>query len=167
MKDKEMIEEMAKIISNARDTYFGTDAGKDGYYTPVGHYAKVLLEQGYRKIDKDSVVLSREEYEKKKTHLQNVLELSNSQFEKVVKENESLERLLSLIDDIPKENLLDVDKAIETIKAKERKETAEKILKRIKEIYTIDTGWTDWYDDSFFGAEYKKLAKQFGVEIKE
>ena len=53
--DKEMIEEMAKDIQNAVN-------GCAKYWAEV--IAKYLTEQGYRKLPKDSVVLTREEYEK-------------------------------------------------------------------------------------------------------
>lgn len=164
MKDKEkQIEEMARTVCcfpNVRCFYETCKKCNQSSECKIYKDCKELYEQGYRKIPKDSVVLSREEYEKKKKHLQDVLELSNAQYEKVLEENKRLERLLNLIDDLPKENLLDVDKAIETIKQKARKETAEKILKFLD----------DYCDcDSAYLVEQAKeyVAKQFGVEIKE
>lgn len=47
------------------------------------------------------------------------------------------------------------------------KETAEKILLKIKEVKTQDCGYTDWFDDTYFGEEFMKLAKEFGVDLGE
>ena len=57
MDKQKQIEEMAKVISNARDSYYGTSAG-NGYYTPVEYYAKELYNAGYRKIPENAVVLT-------------------------------------------------------------------------------------------------------------
>jgi phage tail tube protein FII len=54
MKDKEMIEEMAKDLKEEK---LYALINKTSYMRS----AENLYEQGYRKIDKDSVVLSREE----------------------------------------------------------------------------------------------------------
>ena len=43
MTEKEMIEEMTKKISNARNTYFRTNMGKFRYYIPTEYSAKELL----------------------------------------------------------------------------------------------------------------------------
>lgn len=47
------------------------------------------------------------------------------------------------------------------------KKTAEKILLKIKEVKTQDCGYTDWLDDTYFGDEFMKLAKEFGVDSGE
>ena len=47
------------------------------------------------------------------------------------------------------------------------KRTAKAILEKIKEIKTQDCGYTDWLEDTYFGDEYQKLAKQYGVEVAE
>ena len=125
MKDKEkQIEEMAK------DYYgYSIDLEDDCKFV-----AEEMYNKGYRKLTEGSVVLSRDNYNrlkrdselfeelvKKKAHLETVIELSNAQYEKVLEENKSLLRLISLIDDLPEESLLDLDKWIEAIKAKECK----------------------------------------------
>ena len=140
MKDKEkQIEEMAK------DYYgYSIDLEDDCKFV-----AEEMYNKGYRKLTEGSVVLSRDNYNrlkrdselfeelvKKKAHLETVIELSNAQYEKVLEENKSLLRLISLIDDLPEESLLDLDKWIEAIKAKECKETAEKIYRMADEICT-------------------------------
>ena len=78
MNDKEkQIEEINNLISEEYNN------GNDNWFD--------IADKVYNKLfPEDSVVLSKEEYEKKKKHLQNVLELSNSQLEKVVEENEML-----------------------------------------------------------------------------
>lgn len=47
------------------------------------------------------------------------------------------------------------------------KETARKILQKIKEVKTQDCGYTDWLDDTYFGDEFQKIAKEYGVEVEE
>lgn len=96
----------------------------------LGTDSVVLSRDNYNRLKRDSDLF--EELLKKKVHLETVIELSNAQYEKAVEENKSLLRLISLIDDLPEENLLDLDKWLEAIKAKERKETAEKFAKELR-----------------------------------
>ena len=120
-----------------------------------------LYNAGYRKIPEDSVVLSREEYEKKKKHLQNVLELSSFQLENVVKENEKLKEQLKDKKLLTEENYnklchlayFGYDDAYE----KGSKKTAEKFLQ---------LAYDRCLEKSFI-KKVEELAKQFGVEIKE
>lgn len=70
MKDKEkQIEEMAKVIKCANEINCIRTCDTCNYYDDDSKcisfgQAIALYEQGYRKIPKDSVVLSREEYNK-------------------------------------------------------------------------------------------------------
>ena len=68
MKDKEMIEEMAKVIKSANEINCIRTCDNCNYYNDDSKcisfgQAIALYEQGYRKLPKDSVVLSRERYE--------------------------------------------------------------------------------------------------------
>ena len=64
MKDKKkQIEEIANCKLCCQE--LGSCGVKNREYCPVWKQAVRLYEQGYRKIDKDSVVLSREEFEEK------------------------------------------------------------------------------------------------------
>lgn len=137
--DKEMIEEMemAKDIEDACNN------------TSVCNYeneirdcdkcrAKYLIEQGYRKIDKDSVVLSREEYESyQKTREYN--SLLEGEIEHLYDDRELVKKIH--------------DKQLK----KERKETAETILRWLK----------DHLSCMGFSIVKAYFQEQFGVEIKE
>lgn len=102
--------------------------------------AKTIYNLGYQKIDKDSVVLSREEYEKlKKFEWRVTSGVCMTQKEWFDFCNEDSNRRTCL--------------RIEE-REKERKETAEKILKEVAKT----CGDYQWF---------KNLCKQFGVEIKE
>lgn len=128
MKYKEkQIEEMAKVIDDrlieAR-SWLGSMNRGEGYWI-----AQKLVEHYQPKLPEDSVVLSREEYEKLKT-----LEEGH----------------------ITCEDMLEfVEKA--------RKETADKIFNDIFKLEVYDDGWNKTY----YKDHIEKLAKQFGVEIKE
>ena len=72
MKDKEkQIEEMAKVIKSANEINCIRTCDNCNYYNDDSKcisfgQAIALYEQGYRKLPENSVVLSREEYEKLK-----------------------------------------------------------------------------------------------------
>lgn len=163
MKDKEKkIEEMAKEMCNVCKAIEETCYMKKQPCSLIRDEAKVLYEQGYRKLPENSVVLSREEYNKKKKHLQNVLELSSFQFENVVKENEKLKEQLKDKKLLTEENYnklchlayFGYDDAYE----KGSKETAEKIICLIK---------TFCPDKKFVEVITRIISERFGVEIKE
>lgn len=133
MKDKEkQIEEMSKEIVRM--------AGLDVY-----DKAEYLIQQGYRKIDKDSVVLTREE----KQEYENLVKLLI--YDKPIKS-----RVYEFI--------------VET-KEQARKETAENAFEITKKIidkkYAIEIPSTRVTLSSIINQIEKELAKQFGVEIKE
>ena len=137
MNDKEkQIEEMAKDIQNAVN-------GCAKYWAEV--IAKYLVEQGYRKLPKDNVVLSKEELENiyeqaEQTVLANIADGGTSchwcieQHEKKASK-ETAEMYHTLMNDCIKSNL----------NIRKNKNTFAMAL----------------------GRDNDELAKQFGVEIKE
>lgn len=151
MKDKEkQIEEMAiedivKIYPEiSRPTAFGI--------------INVLkIKYGKPKLPKDSVVLSREEWEAKldEQYEKGQLDTRNDFDGKIVLERERFEHLC---------DLAYFGSGEEEI----RKETAEKIflesIEKVKERFRQTKGYSTCYDIVF---TLMKLAKQFGVEIKE
>lgn len=164
MKDKEkQIEEMGKdVCGNINTKMCANGTCPKIWDCPYSNtMAEILIEKGYRKIDKGSIVLSKEEYNKKKKHLQNVLELSSFQFENVVKENEKLKEQLKDKKLLTEENYnklchlayFGYDDAYE----KGCKETAEKFLQ---------LAYDRCLEKSFI-KKVEELAKSLGVEIKE
>lgn len=147
MTEQEQIEEMANIphkcIKSSCEECIKNDR-KCADYTR----AEAIYNAGYRKADKDSVVLSREEYEKLKQYEEKVengacftqkewLELCDEEYRRET------------------ENLLKVRQL-------ERKETAKEILNEL-----IDSSNKITFFDCRMALGLDKLAKQFGVEIKE
>ena len=142
MKDKEMIEEMAREIAK-RDCYLFDNCPKPYKHACISQnptimmessknyitFATWLVELGYHKIPKDSVVLSREEYE----------------LYDVVKKG------------YPNDMSCLAEKLTE-IDHKARKETAEKIIKMLKQSPYIDF-LEEWV--------LEDVAKELDVEIKE
>ena len=124
----------------------------------------------------------KEEYESKKKHLQSVLELSNNQLEKVVKENEELKRA---IENLSAHAKINDERLHIRIKDQARKETAREILKAIKnhrngiEDRLNDSVWevsgTDLLEENLCGVvdEYgffnilDDIAKEYGVEVED
>ena len=176
-QDFKMHDEKHKQIEEMAKDYYGYSIDLEDDCKFV---AEEMYNKGHRKIPENSVVLSRDNYNrlkrdselfeelvKKKVHLETVIELSNAQYEKVLEENKSLLRLISLIDDLPEKSLLDLDKWIESIKAKERKETAEKILDLlVPDCKACDENWHSGCL-CLRATLAEKIAKQFGLEIKE
>ena len=138
MKDKEMIEQMAKDLKTClpNNWYWQKTVDTDTYFV-----AKHFHNERYRKLPEGFVVLSREEFEA-------------YTFIKHKWGNQDAIKWSELVDDLYE------------FARKFSKETAEKILRRIKEIKTNDCGYTDWLEDTYFGDEYQKLAKQFGIDLK-
>ena len=152
MTDQEQIEEMAKaikpILENRTDICFIPDLDK-----PI---AKELLKHYQPKLPKDSVVLSREEYEMLANKYKN-LEIKYS----------------NLCD-----NYRLCKDANETLKQKviiARKETAEKFYDKVNEnicVFQLENKnreFTDGYAQAIADicGRLDQVAKQFGVEIKE
>ena len=61
------------------------------------------------------------------------------------------------------------DEIVESMKTYERarQETARAILQELKEIHTVDCGYTDWIDDTYFGDEYKRLCNKYDIELED
>lgn len=134
MEDK-MIEEMAIIaLKNTLS------------YTCAKQIAMNFYKQGYRKLPEDSVVLSKEEYEK----LQNKLERYSEEREFVGKcLTDATLRCVELTNDF--------NDMLDSIYDLARKETAKKTIKWFKENSVCIPSDED----------INEFAKQFGVEIKE
>jgi hypothetical protein len=134
MKDKEkQIEEMAKEIGKSYTAYKGFCPRKLNVCSSIKNcmYCNIatnLIEQGYRKINENEVVISKEEFEALDRARKEVEKLSNQYpFSRVIDGFNSIiyscdfENYFNLIDDIAKS---EVQKA--------RKETAEKFAKLIE-----------------------------------
>lgn len=139
MKDKEMIEEMAKVmygyICKDRPCKECNYHGKSKILKPYCEYylkAQDLYEKGYRKLPKDSVVLSREEFWK----------LSNKFSKK------------------------ELDEIVEFHKKKTSKETAEKIFNRFLSVLKDNRKMGNNFVVLTLNA-LQDIAKEFGAEIKE
>ena len=169
--NKEMIEEMAKVIKSANEINCIRTCDTCGYYDDDSKcisfgQAIALYEQGYRKLPKDSVVLSKEEYEKLKNESIDKLFADDKFFKEEFKANEEYLQKRANRD------------YVKLVKKQARKETAEKILNEVNRIvnkYQIKVNRNDY---ELFGFIYMvdcgdialcldKLAKQFGVELKD
>ena len=133
MKDKE------KQIKELHDTLWNRNF--DGDYSR----AKFLYNQGYRKLPEDSVVLSREEYERLKHFEWRVTSgvcMTQKEWFDFCNEDSNRRTCLRIEE-----------------REKERKETAEKFAKEM-------LSWLE--KDDIDGRNCViEVAKQFGVEIKE
>ena len=138
MIKKDQIEKMAK-------DYYGYSIDSEADCKFV---AEEMYNKGHRKLPEDSVVLSREEYEKLKQYEEKVengacftqkewLELCDEEYKR---ETENLSKVRQL----------------------ERKETAREILNEL-----IDSSNKITFFDCRMALGLDKLAKQFGLEIKE
>lgn len=164
MKDKEMIEEMAS------DMDYGCTK-RDLYPSDAKEIAKVLYLLGYRKIDKNSVVLSREEYKElinlQRTHAQDltnaIQSYEESKADLKLEFDNHVKSLEKIIDRQSKDLNSQADRIID-LKAElelKSKETAEKFAKGLIKIIKEKDTYLDWDDVLEFAKE------QFGVEIKE
>ena len=141
MENKEkQIEEMSYIIENTFKVYFGANdlVEPEDFPYQAKDLAKELLEHYQPKIDKDSVVLSREEYDNLRLQIQEA-------HHKGVRAGFDLTKF--------KENSIE----------QERKEMAEKCCNFIKQWI----GSSDDEDLGFLFDFEDFIAKQLGVEIKE
>ena len=114
---------------------------------------KAFIEEGYRKIDKDSVVLTKEEYEKLK------------QYEEKVKSGACFtqKEWLELCDEECKRNTENLLK----VRQLERKETAREILDLlVPDCKVCDENWHSGCL-CLRATLAEKIAKQYGVEIGE
>ena len=165
MKDKEMIEEMVKILEKVAFEYKGYcingkkrcpfDYKRKCCECAMAH---TLYEQGYRKLPEDSVVLLREEYEKLTAPRLFIKPRELNQ-------KELAEKLKDF-----NYGIIGVDESsIEIIptRAEIEKETAEKILKDLIKNCQYTFGVNGKPIIALDGDFALNTAKQFGVEIKE
>ena len=150
MKDKEMIEEIAKTVYE--NVYL------EGHFTKGTSkaIAKFIMEQGYRKLSEDSVVLSKVEKEKllKEMYEQGRFD-ALADLEKDGKVVLSREEYGSKLQDA-------YDNGVKFGEEWGSKETAEKIIN-----YLQKDGWGGINYLEIYQEDLDEIAKQFGVEIKE
>ena len=147
MKNKEkQIEEMANIID---DCTWVTDENYCESISCEECHAKRLYEQGYRKLDKDSILLSKTDYDL--ILPPNSVVLSWEEYEALKKQIEYWEHETK----VARQDLFE-----------ERKETAEKWYNEVKKLYLENVG-EQVFEHNWFGVQINKFAKQCGVEIKE
>lgn len=143
MKDKEMIEEMAKIIGLC---YCDKECQNKCAYCDISslNEAKKLYEIGFRKLPKDSVVLSKEEYEKLKNESIDKLFADDTFFKEEFKANEEYLRKRANRD------------YIKLVKNQSSKETARNIA-----------DWINYRaENSGFGGVLKDVLKELSETIK-
>ena len=168
MKDKEIIEEIDEIITQCCKNVPNKECVD--YPDCVRCWAVQIYNAGYRKLPKDSVVLSREEYEKLKKYEYKVqCGVCFTQKEWFDFINEDSIRRTSLLIESKKQGYEQAHKemlkdCIESNKVAEQigyekgsKETAEKFLQFVY----------DRVIDKHLIRKFEEFAKQFGVEIKE
>ena len=148
MTKQEQINEMAKIIDDRlieANLWLGSMNKGKGYWI-----AEKLVEHYQPKLPKDSVVLSREEYEKLK---------------RIEAEKDRLYEIkLDLENQLIEKGWTDYEGADE-IEKRVSKETAEKIFKML--ISKLDSNQFLSGKRIIMEVDVENLAKQFDVEIKE
>ena len=131
MNKQKQIEEMEKIIDELYNVYD----------TTAGEIAEGLYSAGYRKIPKNAVVLTKEEYDKLGLFEESVQEYKSDNGQLIlVKERKTLQKYSTDIADFI------------------RKKTAKEILQE----------WVD--DNSSMGLDntfVNNIAKKYGVEVEE
>ena len=179
MKDKEMIEEMAKDLKEClpSDWYWRKSVDSDTYCV-----ANHFYNTGYRKLSEDSIALSKEELEEKyepsekfmsvareledlKQNLEDKVLLLREEYVKEINEKEDLARgNIALHNEVDGLHRINYELKEELKQA--RKGKAEKIFKTIKEgLSKYDNHYK--IEKNNFIKWLKEIAKQFGVEIKE
>ena len=155
--EKDQIEKMANIIkavkyepfNDGKPTYTVGNQMQDFVFSLI---AEELLKYYQPKLPEDSVVLSREEYEKLKRYEEKVengacftqkewLELCDEEYKR---ETENLSKVRQL----------------------ERKETAREILREIRGYYPVDLEHCD-KGEAFILELCYELANKYGVKIEE
>ena len=173
MKDKEMIEEMAKDIEQVEKEVYSVIVKETRAYVQEHHKynskedyslahiktvhertAEDMFNLGYRKLPKDSVVLSKEEI--------NNAEYFYVQDGALIPVEKGRGKFIT--NEWYKELLMKMPLAHEL--AKERKETAEKYRKLTEEAINKVPHAPELFKQAW-REKNNELAKQFGVEIKE
>lgn len=189
MKDKAMIEEMALQFAkkyckacgceNCDWAYeFGTKEESCEDYLHYKQMAEHFYNLGYRKLLKDSVVLSKEKYENLGLVVETIQEYETVNGQpKLVNEKKIVKKLKTDFTDLLNQEIRELQIA------QASKETAEKFFKELKtrlkdcpevieEGYNVQNS-VDYFEDIIGYDKFcvdeiiKELAKQFGVEIKE
>lgn len=178
MKDNEkQIEEMAKEIET---TFTYAKKYIPDKYEPVefevypDEIADKLYNAGYRKLPKDSVVLTKEEYKKLGLVVETIQEYETVNGElKLINEKKILKKLQTDFTDLLNQEIRELQIA------QARKETVEKFARDIFNHITTPEVWEKlrqlWLskDGNFKANKHiydlliEPIAKQFGVEIKE
>ena len=148
MTDKEMIEEMARVIFERGVALDGTDFvfGLNG----SDHFERIataIYNAGYRKIPEGSVVLSKEE---------------NEELQKGVKTH----NYTAMFNASQEARILELEKRLCNIAYEARKETAREILQKLfKEhnVFNDNDVIIAWQVKEIL----KEVAKQVGVEVEE
>lgn len=178
MKDKEIVNISTKAEQEEREK---RGKEKDKLIQELLHYAtaeasggiKFLIDcegcafylyeiLGYRKIDKDSVVLSREEYENLKQNINSL----NKQLIEAIHTRYSEEEFEYKVDKA-------VEEELDRVEEEARKETAKNIYKLADnklDLYRNGVIGGSLYDSGYQTAIYdikRIIKKKFGVEIKE
>ena len=152
MNKEKQIEEMAK------DYYgYSIDLEEDCKFV-----AEEMYDKGHRKLTEDSVVLSREEFDKLGLVVETVQEYESDEKGQpiLVKERKTVKKLRTDFTELLNQEIRELQLA------QERKETAEKIVSETKKL--IESEWTinkATYEN--LCSKLNELAQQFGVEIKE
>ena len=154
MKAKqEQIEEMAKIIREADAITCGNcDKCRYSWHDDCDSIMKAtnLYKQGYRKLPKDSVVLSREEYEKLEEKIMD-LRLDKQELKNEISEKDNKIALL--------------EETIECIKFNvdfTRKETAREIAEMLKAAKGVVKVHFEAYDELI-----ENIAEKYGVDLED
>ena len=179
MKDKEkQIEEMAKDLTKHIDkTIYGVRSSNEREKC-----ATFLVDKGWVKLPKDSVVLSREEFEEKYETSEKFMavvreleDLKQNLEDKVVLTKEEYEKYKIIEYMGKKSTTIPAYKLIKTFRGVEEqasKETAEKFAEKLENgIDKLDIILHEDNDEQYVSINQllefiDEIAKQFGVEIK-
>ncbi len=142
MDKEKQSEEMAKAFCEVAHYDFCKDTAC--YACPIKLFTVKVYDKGYRKINENEVVISKEEYERLK---------------RVETEKDRLyEMKLDLENQLIQSGLTEYIGADE-IEKQARKETAREILETVKELYTTPY--------SCFRKNILKVAEKYGVDVDE
>ena len=192
--EQEQIEEIAKYVCNVCDfkcDWFQSGMKEDSICTTAQETAEALYNAGYRKVDKDSVVLTRVDYEMLKslydtqkgaimTSSIGDLPLTIGGLRKAVDEITRLNRVETELQELNAKYYNEAKDLRRELK-QARKETAKEIFQKVVNICrkeedfqdgTVNTQLEPLYFGimngcAFIRGEVKELAKQYGVEVEE
>lgn len=150
MNDKEkQIEEMAKIIKSVK-LYGDDNYERKINYDSALELAKDIYNAEYRKIPEDTVVLTREEYEKLKNESIDKLFADDTFFKEEFKVTKEYLRKIANRD------------YIKLVKGQVRKETAKEILNMGKKLYEMS-----YHKSNAMPRLMEWIKVEYGVEIGE